>query len=85
MCKGDTLFLPEYPFLHLEPFSSATFIIMWLQRYLKNNYDIEFPTQEQLENLRYYKYAAVDKSYVTKYILSHYWNWAITLFPMWIA
>ncbi|CDS05172.1 hypothetical protein LRAMOSA07701 [Lichtheimia ramosa] len=58
---------------------------MWLQRYLKNNYDIEFPTQEQLENLRYYKYAAVDKSYVTKYILSHYWNWAITLFPMWIA
>ncbi|KAI9498001.1 CDP-alcohol phosphatidyltransferase-domain-containing protein [Zychaea mexicana] len=58
---------------------------MPLQQFLKNSFDIEFPTQEQLENLRYYKYAAVDKSYVTKYILSHYWNWAITLFPMWIA
>ncbi|KAL0074986.1 CDP-alcohol phosphatidyltransferase-domain-containing protein [Phycomyces blakesleeanus] len=45
----------------------------------------EFPSQEQLENLKYYKYAAVDKSFITKYILVHYWNWAITLFPMWIA
>ncbi|KAI8147685.1 CDP-alcohol phosphatidyltransferase-domain-containing protein [Fennellomyces sp. T-0311] len=58
---------------------------MALQQFLKQKFDIEFPTQEQLENLRYYKYAAIDKSYVTKYILSHYWNWAITLFPMWIA
>ncbi|KAI7848037.1 hypothetical protein BDC45DRAFT_491021 [Circinella umbellata] len=58
---------------------------MTVPQYLKKQFDIDFPTQEQLENLRYYKYAAVDKSYVTKYILSHYWNWAITLFPMWIA
>jgi ethanolaminephosphotransferase len=47
--------------------------------------DTDFPSQEGLDNLRFYKYAAVDKSYVTKYILSHYWNWAITLFPLWIA
>ncbi|KAI9023573.1 hypothetical protein CLU79DRAFT_749167 [Phycomyces nitens] len=45
----------------------------------------EFPTQEQLENLRLYKYAAEDKSFVTKYILRPYWDWAITLFPTWIA
>ncbi|CAO3619311.1 unnamed protein product [Cunninghamella echinulata] len=44
-----------------------------------------FPSQAQLENLRYYQYSAVDKSYVTKYILRHYWNWAIELFPLWIA
>lgn len=39
----------------------------------------------QLENLRLYKYAAVDKSPVSKYILKHYWDFAITLFPRWIA
>ncbi|KAI8381364.1 CDP-alcohol phosphatidyltransferase-domain-containing protein [Radiomyces spectabilis] len=42
-------------------------------------------SQEQLDNLRYYKYAAVDRSQLTKYVLRHYWNWAITLFPTWIA
>ncbi|KAI8065955.1 CDP-alcohol phosphatidyltransferase-domain-containing protein [Gongronella butleri] len=47
--------------------------------------DTDFPSHESLENLRYYKYAAVDKSYLTKYVLRHYWNWAIELFPMWIA
>ncbi|KAG0180850.1 hypothetical protein DFQ28_000331 [Apophysomyces sp. BC1034] len=47
--------------------------------------NIDFPSQEQLANLKYYKYAAVDKSYITKYVLSHYWNWAITLCPTWIA
>ncbi|KAI8048966.1 hypothetical protein BDF22DRAFT_700475 [Syncephalis plumigaleata] len=38
-----------------------------------------------LENLKYYKYGAVDKSYVTKYVLRHYWEWATTLFPLWMA
>ncbi|CDH50306.1 ethanolaminephosphotransferase 1 [Lichtheimia corymbifera JMRC:FSU:9682] len=47
--------------------------------------DPDFPRQEQLENLRYYKYAATDKSLLTKYVLRHYWNWAVTLFPRWIA
>ncbi|CAO3591400.1 unnamed protein product [Absidia cylindrospora] len=45
----------------------------------------DFLTQEQLQNLKYYKYAAVDKSFTTKYILRHYWNAAIELFPMWMA
>ncbi|KAI8142474.1 hypothetical protein BJV82DRAFT_615018 [Fennellomyces sp. T-0311] len=47
--------------------------------------DPDFPRQEQLENLRYYKYAATDKSLLTKYVLRHYWNWAVTLFPTWMA
>ncbi|KAI8089769.1 CDP-alcohol phosphatidyltransferase-domain-containing protein [Halteromyces radiatus] len=45
----------------------------------------EFLTQEQLENLKLYKYAAIDRSFTTKYILRHYWNAAIELFPMWMA
>lgn len=44
-----------------------------------------FLSEEQLGNLRYYKYQAVDKSPVSKYILRHYWDWAIKLFPLWIA
>jgi ethanolaminephosphotransferase len=44
-----------------------------------------FLSEEQLGNLRYYKYQAVDKSPVSKYVLRHYWDWAIKLFPMWIA
>ncbi|KAI8336590.1 CDP-alcohol phosphatidyltransferase-domain-containing protein [Chlamydoabsidia padenii] len=53
--------------------------------HLRRWLDTDFPSQESLENLRFYKYAAVDKSYITKYILRHYWNWAIELFPLWIA
>ncbi|KAI7861452.1 CDP-alcohol phosphatidyltransferase-domain-containing protein [Spinellus fusiger] len=53
--------------------------------YREDTMAVGFPSQEQLENLRYYKYAAVDKSFVTRYVLVHYWNWAITFFPMWIA
>ncbi|CAO3632521.1 unnamed protein product [Cunninghamella blakesleeana] len=42
-------------------------------------------SQEHLENLQYYKYAAVDKSYVSQYILKHYWNYSVKLFPLWMA
>ncbi|KAI9288475.1 CDP-alcohol phosphatidyltransferase-domain-containing protein [Umbelopsis sp. AD052] len=45
----------------------------------------EFIPKAQLENLKLYKYAAVDKSFTSKYILSHYWSWAIELFPLWMA
>ncbi|KAI9301069.1 CDP-alcohol phosphatidyltransferase-domain-containing protein [Cunninghamella echinulata] len=45
----------------------------------------EFLTNEQLDNLKLYKYAAVDKSFSTKYLLRHYWNIAIEFFPLWIA
>ncbi|OLY81969.1 putative CDP-alcohol phosphatidyltransferase class-I family protein 3 [Smittium mucronatum] len=45
----------------------------------------EYVNEESLKNLKLYKYSAVDKSYLTKYVLSHYWNWAVTLFPLWMA
>ncbi|RKP05961.1 sn-1,2-diacylglycerol cholinephosphotransferase [Thamnocephalis sphaerospora] len=44
-----------------------------------------YVSKEALENLKYYKYASIDKSYVTKYVLRHYWEWATTLFPRWMA
>ncbi|CAM0139314.1 unnamed protein product [Umbelopsis sp. WA50703] len=39
----------------------------------------------QLENLKLYRYSAVDKSYTSRFVLRHYWNWAIELFPLWMA
>ncbi|CAJ0746532.1 23276_t:CDS:2 [Entrophospora sp. SA101] len=38
-----------------------------------------------LSNLKYYKYSAIDKSPTSNYILKPYWNWAIELFPLWMA
>ncbi|KCV71128.1 hypothetical protein H696_02079 [Fonticula alba] len=40
---------------------------------------------EALKGLDSYKYGAVDKSPVTKYVMKPYWDWAATLFPMWMA
>ncbi|KAI8070516.1 CDP-alcohol phosphatidyltransferase-domain-containing protein [Gongronella butleri] len=45
----------------------------------------DFLSQDQLDNLKLYKYAAVDRSFTTKYILRHYWSACIELFPMSIA
>ncbi|KAI9149682.1 hypothetical protein H9P43_009859 [Blastocladiella emersonii ATCC 22665] len=45
----------------------------------------DYLSERALANLRLYKYSAVDKSPVSKYILQPYWNWAVTLFPMWMA
>lgn len=36
-----------------------------------------------LKNLSKYKYSGVDKSLLSKYLLQPYWNWLVTLFPMW--
>ncbi|KAJ1918934.1 hypothetical protein H4219_002290 [Mycoemilia scoparia] len=44
-----------------------------------------YVTEAGLNHLRNYKYRSVDKSFLTKYVLRHYWNWAVTLFPTWIA
>ncbi|KAI8338663.1 CDP-alcohol phosphatidyltransferase-domain-containing protein [Chlamydoabsidia padenii] len=41
--------------------------------------------QEHLENLRLYKYRAVDKSLISNKILKHYWNWMVNFFPLWMA
>lgn len=38
-----------------------------------------------LEALKEYKYASVDKSPLSYYILNPFWTWATTLFPMWMA
>ena len=49
-----------------------------------NPYELLVP-QRALDNLKLYKYGAVDKSPLTKYIMKPYWDWAVTLFPMWMA
>ncbi|KAI7863389.1 CDP-alcohol phosphatidyltransferase-domain-containing protein [Spinellus fusiger] len=46
---------------------------------------MDFLTEQQLANLKLYKYAAIDRSFTTKYILRHYWDAVIRLFPLWIA
>lgn len=42
-------------------------------------------SDNRLSALRLYKYAAVDKSPLSYYILTPYWNYATTLFPLWVA
>ncbi|KAI7907251.1 uncharacterized protein BX663DRAFT_495315 [Cokeromyces recurvatus] len=39
-------------------------------------------TDKQLSNLKLYKYASVDKSFLSRYILRHYWDLAIKFFPL---
>ncbi|KAL7750459.1 hypothetical protein RI367_004233 [Sorochytrium milnesiophthora] len=46
---------------------------------------VNYLSDQALDNLRLYRYSAVDKSPVSKYILRPYWEWATTLFPMWMA
>ena len=41
--------------------------------------------EERLKSLRTYRYQGVDKSPISRYILTPYWNWAVTLFPIWMA
>ncbi|EGD96015.1 sn-1,2-diacylglycerol cholinephosphotransferase [Trichophyton tonsurans CBS 112818] len=42
-------------------------------------------TDETLAPLKSYKYSSVDKSYISRYILKHYWNAFVELLPLWIA
>lgn len=48
-------------------------------------YRSEFLTKEQLNALHLYKYGAVDRSFTSRYLLSHYWNWCVQFFPMSMA
>ena len=41
--------------------------------------------EEQLKNLKLYKYSAVDKSFTSRFILKYYWDKSIEAFPLWIA
>ncbi|CAG8588958.1 7753_t:CDS:2 [Paraglomus occultum] len=47
--------------------------------------DSDYVSESSLANLRLYKYASIDKSPLSKYILRPYWDWAVKLFPMWMA
>ncbi|KAI9033655.1 CDP-alcohol phosphatidyltransferase-domain-containing protein [Phycomyces nitens] len=40
---------------------------------------------ESLRNLHLYKYGGVDKSLVSRYILTPYWNNLVKIFPLWVA
>ncbi|THH20505.1 hypothetical protein EW146_g856 [Bondarzewia mesenterica] len=41
--------------------------------------------QHALANLRNYSYKGVDKSLLSNYVLSPYWNWLVKLWPTWVA
>ncbi|OQE36782.1 hypothetical protein PENCOP_c011G03716 [Penicillium coprophilum] len=42
-------------------------------------------SDEALLPLKSYKYSAVDKSFISRYILKHYWNAFVEVVPMWMA
>ncbi|EGN93675.1 hypothetical protein SERLA73DRAFT_189407 [Serpula lacrymans var. lacrymans S7.3] len=42
-------------------------------------------SQSALKNLKKYAYKGVDKSLVSRYVLSPYWNWFIKLWPLTVA
>lgn len=48
-------------------------------------FETDLVDDDSLANLKTYKYASVDKSPITYYILRHYWDWAVKFFPMWMA
>lgn len=45
----------------------------------------EMYARDRAEGLRAYRYRGIDKSPISKYILTPYWNWAVTLLPKWMA
>lgn len=45
----------------------------------------EMYTEARLKPLDGYRYQGVDRSPISRFILSYYWNWAVTLVPLWMA
>lgn len=45
----------------------------------------KFIPQHGLDALEDYKYSAEDHSILTKLFLKRFWDWVVTLFPMWVA
>lgn len=45
----------------------------------------ECVSEDALIHLKNYKYSSVDKSYLSRYILKHYWNAFVELLPLWLA
>jgi len=35
--------------------------------------------------LKTYTYSGIDKSFLSRYVLSRYWNWLVQWFPLWFA
>ncbi|EER39068.1 sn-1,2-diacylglycerol cholinephosphotransferase [Histoplasma capsulatum var. duboisii H88] len=42
-------------------------------------------SEDALSHLKTYKYSSVDKSFISRYILKHYWNAFVELLPLWLA
>jgi len=42
-------------------------------------------SEDALRHLKAYKYSSVDKSYLSRYVLRHYWNGFVELLPLWLA
>lgn len=36
-------------------------------------------------NLQLYKYSGADHSFISRHVLTPYWNWLVSLFPLWVA
>lgn len=45
----------------------------------------KFIPQHGLDALKDYKYSAEDHSILTKLFLKRFWDWVVTLFPLWVA
>lgn len=45
----------------------------------------EYVSDKALDNLKFHKYSAVDKSLIANHVMKHYWNFATSLFPLWMA
>lgn len=45
----------------------------------------ECVSEEALSHFKTYKYSSVDKSYISQYILKHYWNACVEFLPIWLA
>jgi hypothetical protein len=54
-------------------------------RDLKMSWLPKFIPQEGLDALKHYKYSAEDHSILTKWFLKRFWDWVVTLFPLWVA
>ena len=63
-------------------FFFAFFSVSFYQAMFESLLGSDFLTKDQLRALDSYKYSAIDRSFTTKYVLSHYWNWCVQFFPM---
>ncbi|CAN9297347.1 unnamed protein product [Alternaria alternata] len=75
--KGNAPFAPQLVRIK-RPFANAIQLRTETARH-------ECVSEDALQHLRTYKYSSVDKSFISRYILKHYWNAFVELLPLWIA